>query len=253
MERGEDMASALWGKFASEVLKEVGFKYDHNAIRQELVEHMEELYEDLQAEGMDAHVAEVMAVEYMGDAAEIGKALNEEHSPLLGWVWRVSRWMVMAVFVVCMAWYGGGTIKAVAESVFAEYKGRVVSPLVYTMEVDQTVEWYDAKLHFDEILYYEDEVLEIRFSYLNWNEKWNPSGGNDITRFQLNFAYEDAEEKVIMKDSYGEVENKLGSGVYYKNQIFIKNFPEDVKKLYIGYDKSGCDYIEIDLSEGGER
>lgn len=53
MERGENMASALWGKFASEVLKEVGFKYDHNAIRQELVEHMEELYEDLQAEGMD--------------------------------------------------------------------------------------------------------------------------------------------------------------------------------------------------------
>ena len=45
------MASALWGKYVSEVLREVKFKYDHNGIRQELIEHMEELYEDLQAEG----------------------------------------------------------------------------------------------------------------------------------------------------------------------------------------------------------
>ena len=40
------MASALWGKYVSEVLKEVKFKYDHNGIRQELIEHMEELYEE---------------------------------------------------------------------------------------------------------------------------------------------------------------------------------------------------------------
>lgn len=245
------MASALWGKFASEVLKEVKFKYDHNAIRQELVEHMEELYEDLQAEGMDAHVAEVMAVEYMGNAAEIGKALNEEHSPLLGWIWRASRWAVVAVFLVCMVWYGGGTIRAIAAGVSAEFKGRVVSPLAYSLEVDQTVEWYDAKLHFDEVLYYEDEVLEIRMSYLNWNEKWKPDRGNHITRFQLYFAYEDAEGNVIMKE--GGLENKLGAGVYYKDQLFLTDFPQNAKKLYICYDKFGRDYIEIDLSEGGER
>lgn len=244
------MASALWGKFASEVLKEVKFKYDHNAIRQELVEHMEELYEDLREEGMDAPVAEVMAVEYMGNAAEIGKALNEEHSPLLGWIWRGSRWAVVMVFLVCMIWYGGGTIKAVVEGISTEFKGRVVSPMVYSLEIDQRVEWCDAKLYFDEILYYEDEVLEIRMRYLNWNEKWNPDTENDITRFQLNFAYEDANGKVIMSDGY--LENKLGAGVYYKTQIFLDNFPKDAKKLYICYDKYGRDYIEIDLPKGGK-
>ena len=30
-----------------------------------------------------------MAVEYMGDAQEVGKALHAEHSPLLGWIWRI--------------------------------------------------------------------------------------------------------------------------------------------------------------------
>lgn len=243
------MASALWGKYVSEVLKEVKFKYDHNGIRQELIEHMEELYEDLQMEGMDAPVAEIMAVEYMGDAAEIGKALNEEHSLLLGWVWRLSRWAVVAVFLVCMIWYGFGTVKSIAGGVFTEYKGRVVSPMVYTMEVDQTVEWYDAKIHFDEILYYEDEVLELRMSYLNWNENWKADKNDSITRFQLIFAYEDAEGKVIMKE--GGLGRKWGSGVYYKNQEFL-DIPKNAKKLFVCYDKAGSDYIEIDLSKGGE-
>ena len=94
------MASALWGKYVSEVLKEVKFKYDHNGIRQELIEHMEELYEDLQAEGMDAPVAEVMAMEYMGDPQEIGKALHAEHSPLLGWLWMIGRELAVAFLIL---------------------------------------------------------------------------------------------------------------------------------------------------------
>lgn len=249
------MASAYWGKFASEVVKEVKFKYDHTAIRQELVEHMEELYEDLRAEGMDAHVAEIMAVEYMGDAAEIGKALNEEHSPLLGWIWRMSRWAVAAMFLICMVWYGGGTIKSIAEGVTAEYITRAVpSPLVYSVKVDETVESYGAKMHFDEIRYYENRELEIRLSYLNWNEEWNPDEdmSTAVSRFQLglNMAYERDGE--VFSLGHSDVEWNLGQGVYFKNQIFIRNFPDDAEKLYISYDRYMKNYIKIDLPKGGE-
>ena len=246
------MVSALWGKFASEVLKEVKFKYDHNGIRQELIEHMEELYEDLQAEGMDASGAEIMTVLHMGDAKEIGQALNQEHNPILGWIWRISKWMVVFAFLICMVWYGFGTLKSITESTIAEYKNRVVSPLVYSEEVNQTVKWNNAKIFFDELLYYEDGVLELRMSYLNWAEPWLPDKGDETTRFRTNIAYETKDGRIILDDSDGFIGRKLGQGVYYKYQVFTDDFPKDATKLFIGYDILGEKYFEINLEEGRE-
>lgn len=245
------MASALWGKYVSEVLKEVKFKYDHNGIRQELIEHMEELYEDLQAEGMDAPVAEVMTVEYMGDPQEIGKALHAEHSPLLGWIWRISRWAVVIVFLICMFWYGFSAVKGAATGVLAEYKNRVVSPVVYELEIDETVDKFGGKLHFDKIVYYADEVLELRMDYLNWKEQWNIKEGRQTEAFRLDIAYEKENEIIWLQAGHQTI--KHGYGVFYKTQNYIKNIPREAEKLYVNYDGWGEDYIVIDLMKGGRE
>lgn len=250
MERGENMASALWGKFASEVLKEVGFKYDHNAIRQELVEHMEELYEDLQAEGMDAHVAEVMAVEYMGDAAEIGKALNEEHSPLLGWVWRVSRWAVRVVFLCSILWWAGSFIRTTVIDVFDKYEERAKASVVYSVDVDETVEAYGERIHFDEILYYDDGMLEIRATTWNWKRRGNESA---LTRANRITVADETGKRYEIRISTDEdilfLVNR--EGIYFKSQIFVLDFPKDAEKLYISYDWEMKNFVAVDLQKGG--
>ena len=78
------MEEKKWENYINEVLSFVKFKYDHKAIRRELTEHMEDLREDLMAEGMDEAVAAYMTVAYMGDAAEIGKALDQEDHKGIG-------------------------------------------------------------------------------------------------------------------------------------------------------------------------
>ena len=48
----------------------------------------------------------------MGDPEAIGKALDQVHKPWLGWLWKVSRWLliVLAVTVVFTAWFLDGAV-----------------------------------------------------------------------------------------------------------------------------------------------
>ena len=80
------MNEKKWENYITDVLSYVKFKFDHRTIRKELQEHMEDLCEDLKAEGMDAEIAESLAVDCMGDATEVGQALNKEHGVILGWI-----------------------------------------------------------------------------------------------------------------------------------------------------------------------
>ncbi|WP_306544043.1 permease prefix domain 1-containing protein [Anaerotignum sp.] len=62
----------------------VQFRFDRRAIRQELLAHMEDLYEDLLSQDIDEEQAAQLTVDYMGDSMEVGKELNEIHNPVLG-------------------------------------------------------------------------------------------------------------------------------------------------------------------------
>lgn len=75
------------GWFCSKVCSFVRFSPDHEAIAAELTSHME----DHRAALLEANPqmtlwdAETAVVQAMGDPEELGRALNESHSPLLGW------------------------------------------------------------------------------------------------------------------------------------------------------------------------
>ena len=75
------MRSPEWEKYVKDILSHVKFKYDHKYIYSEIMEHMEDLYNNLVNEGIDENEAIKLTVEYMGDSEEIGKALNKEHNP----------------------------------------------------------------------------------------------------------------------------------------------------------------------------
>ena len=86
-----------WAKTAVTQMK---FARDREAVQQELRDHMLDRRLDFLEQGMDLEAAEAAAVEAMGDPVETGKLLNKVHSPWLGWLWLISKWLLAAVILL---------------------------------------------------------------------------------------------------------------------------------------------------------
>ena len=88
-----------------EVLRHVRFFFDHGAIEKELTAHYEDSVADFIRIGYDRALAESRALDAMGDAEEVGKGLDRAHSPMLGWLWQISR-VAAAALVLLALWSG---------------------------------------------------------------------------------------------------------------------------------------------------
>ncbi len=82
------------------VCAQVRFKPDHAAITEELSGHILDRRDALMEQGLSQQEAEARAVAAMGDPEEVGKALNKEHSWLLGWVQVWLHWSMIALAVL---------------------------------------------------------------------------------------------------------------------------------------------------------
>lgn len=110
------MSSNRCETFCRQVCAFVRFSPDHDAITAELTAHLEdhqdallELHPDLTPE--EAEAAAVLA---MGDPEELGRALNESHSPLLGWfqIWfQAVVWLLSAIIIIFCLFHLPGTLE----------------------------------------------------------------------------------------------------------------------------------------------
>ena len=82
------------------VCEQVRFRPDHRSIEFELRDHYEEHVRDLLRLGRPRELAEERALEAMGNAQEVGRALNKVHKPWLGWLWEASRALVLLLAVL---------------------------------------------------------------------------------------------------------------------------------------------------------
>lgn len=82
----------------------IRFGPDRLAVREELAAHLEDkIAGDLRLfPGMTEEEAQKRALEEMGDAAEIGRALGKIHKPWLGYLWNFSRWAAWAALALCL-------------------------------------------------------------------------------------------------------------------------------------------------------
>ncbi len=85
------------------VCEQVRFRPDHRSIELELRDHYEDHVQDLLRLGRPRELAEERALEAMGNAQEVGRALDKVHKPWLGWLWEVSRVLVLALALL-LAW-----------------------------------------------------------------------------------------------------------------------------------------------------
>ena len=84
-----------WWDWQDAVIKHIRFWPDRAAIAAELEAHYEDHVKDLERIGYDQNLARERALLSMGDADEVGRALDRAHKPWLGWFWLVSKWSVI--------------------------------------------------------------------------------------------------------------------------------------------------------------
>jgi len=94
------MSIKLKSEFISSVTKQIRFPFDRKVIALELEDHLLELESYYFETTQDKDLAKSKAILEMGDPIEIGKALNQVHKPLWGWVWFISK--VICIFLLCI-------------------------------------------------------------------------------------------------------------------------------------------------------
>lgn len=72
-------------EFIKEVCQEIDYKPIRNSIAEEIDSHIQELQEENIKKGLSKEESERIALEQMGEAKSIGKALNKIHRPKLDW------------------------------------------------------------------------------------------------------------------------------------------------------------------------
>ena len=81
------------------VRKEIKYIFDRDAIEKELNEHIQDSILDLMSEGYSYEDAKIQAVSQMGDPKELGKQLNKEHHPLIGYLYSFTQVIIYLMIV----------------------------------------------------------------------------------------------------------------------------------------------------------
>ena len=95
------MARPVFARFCNAVCEKIRFRPDRPGVYEELLAHLQDSAALLEEEeGMEGAQAAEEAVKRMGDAEEIGILLDKAHSPLLGWLWMLSKWFLRISLVL---------------------------------------------------------------------------------------------------------------------------------------------------------
>ena len=96
-----------WDTWRDKVVDQVRFWPDRAAIAKELDAHYEDHVKDLERIGFEYELAQERALNAMGDAEEVGRAMDKSHKPGLGWLWLVSKWAaILCIVTVALMFFG---------------------------------------------------------------------------------------------------------------------------------------------------
>ena len=224
--------------YLREVLSQVKFSYDHEPIYQELTSHLEERMEEYLSQGYEKEEAEEMALENFGNPVEIGKALNKEHSPLLGWVHFLSSTMAaIAMGVLILALFG------LTFAMLDSRSGDIPrEDILRRIEVDEKVRIDDRIIHFDEVIVEKNGDLSIIYNTLLTRD----FGSSGYTFGNIGTILDETGQDYFFSSGQGSF-----GGIFSRWRRTVHGFPEDAEKLIIEYDNYNRYYkVEISLKAG---
>lgn len=230
--------------FIKKVIKRVYFIPDRYEIEQELAAHIEDCALDIkERNGILIDEAEQLALKRMGDAKEIGIALNRQHNPALGYLWYFSRIMVV-LLCITLVLESIPTLLVGGWSILFDHPIRNIPKDSYVRHVrpNELIKIDSRRTRITDVIQTEDGTMHILYSTYNLSfyglGGWNSPGLGQV------------------KDEKGEIYyggGYLGGGIYSRGWNRYDNFPTD-SKVIIEYDNDTNRYyrVEIDL-EGGQK
>lgn len=224
--------------YLKEVLSQVKFSFDHEFIDIELRGHLEERVEEYISERYAPKEAEIMALENFGDPKEIGKALNKEHNPIVGWLLYVSNGLLLVACLYLlinilipmgMSVFGGDASKSILKE-----------DILYTIEVGEKVKIDDRVIHIKELIYEKSGRMNIIYTDMD-----TKLFGRGWSFGQLGTITDEHGRQYFDGSSFAS------NGVISKGRRSLDDFPMDAEMLIIEYDNYNRYYkVEIPLKVG---
>ena len=223
-------------KYLDQIMFYIKFNYDKENIRLELKSHIVEKIDYYVLQGFDLEMAEQLSIEDMGDAKEIGIALNKQHHPLLGWIWVITNTMLILI-IIWNIYYLGGLYVMPSLSGFVNDISE--SDIVYRLNVNETVQLDDTIMHFTKVIYQENGDMNIFYEYYDTKLLGH---GRGIDRFLINDN---------LGNIYYNISGGSSGGFIKKCRSTVENFSKEADTLIISYDYWNRNYsVKILLKEG---
>ena len=241
----------------------IRFPPDRPAVRQELLEHMQDKYDGYVEEGMSLSDAECRVIREMGSDRETGLLLRKVHKPYLGWVWRVTQWLLVIALILAVyngiRWAGDLYISDESPLLFPQdlfestaddsgkrvlYPGCTANSDGYTFTVTKAACWDDDSDRF----YFRMEVTNPR-PWAGFTEapRWFHAVDSLGNYYYACFEGDRTVDPTI-------VGNGVWTGLFtYTWDMWADNYcSQDADWIELRYDRDGRDVaLHIDLT-GGE-
>lgn len=213
--------------FLDSVLEKVVWKGEHAAIREELTAHLEDHIQALVEKGMALPEAEQEAIAAMGDPGELGRQLNRQHRPYLGWAVRLTGIAVKVLTCVVLLFAAVTALNWVGQNYRTLLGSAKIDaggvPLVWEEEVGQQQTMDNRTVTLEKIAYTQQgDLLILGTSRLHgpYRHGWSYSGTFTSIRDE--------------KDREYRVGSSFSGGGSF--QLTIQNFPSDTNHLTLVYD-----------------
>ncbi|NLT47490.1 MAG: hypothetical protein GXX92_03655 [Clostridiales bacterium] len=236
------MPSAEVREFIEKVVKRVHFVPDRYDIQLELAAHIEDSALLIQEQdNLSPEDSEKAALERMGNADEIGIALNRQHNPVLGYMWYFSR-IIMVLLCIIVILQSIPMLLVSGWTILFDHPIRDIPKETYVRHVkpNELIKLDSRRIRITDVIQTEDGSLHILYSSYNLSfsglHGWSSSGIG------------------IIKDEDGETYFNGGgrgtAGIYSRARRSLDNFPFEKEKLIIEWDYAGRYYkVEIPLGE----
>lgn len=225
-------------EFLSSVVKHIKFFPDRAKIKIELENHIFDKMNHYIEKGHDAKAAEKLAIAHMGEAGEIGKLLNKQHNPVIGWLCFLTS-MVLPI-VIAYNVFLAGLFTLLPLSWNNPIDDIPKDRIVYSIKVNKSVQIDDRIITFSKVVLEKNRNLSISYEYHN---KWFTNSGWSLGNI--------GEIKDNLGNTYFIGHGSSSRGFITKGFKSVENFNMAADMLIINYDSYNRKYrVEIPLKEG---
>lgn len=249
------MKNENFDRWCRRATAQIRYGPDREAVKEELMAHLEDHYDILIGQGLSAEEAEEKALTAMGDAKEIAPQLEAVHKPWLGYLYSVVRFAAVAAAiwaVVTWAVIGGSTVHHMISAHNFDSLPANFAPLDYYDHPEVTDHSDGYQFQVTEVGYNcEKSKLYYEFRIIHW--PWQK-----ITGINHQFWAVDS-----LANIYGSVEGAYSenprifshgmsaTGCIASYYMVIEEFDCDAQWVELHYDRDGRDVVlRIDLTGG---